>query len=130
VVEPFTGELIETCGPVVSTLNVIEAEPVPEALVAATTTECTPSGRPVYVFVLVQADAAPPSRAQVTLVGEPVAENVTSTALIANAWFAIGALMVTSGAGATVNVVLAWPVLPAASVAVTTMVWLPGARAL
>jgi hypothetical protein len=76
----------------------------------------------------VQAAAAAPSRLQATLVGEPVVVNATLAEVeFRNAPFA-GDVIVTVGIALTVKLVVAEPVLPATSVAVTTMVWAPAAR--
>ena len=64
------------------------------------------------------------------VVGEPVVENETETfALFTNDPVG-GAPMATVGSGATVKAVDAVPTLPAASVAVTRIVWLPVESAL
>jgi hypothetical protein len=67
---------------------------------------------------------------QVVLVGELVAVNETGTVVLLTNAPAAGDEIVTTGIAATVKVVVADPVLPAWSVAVTTMVWPPDERAL
>jgi hypothetical protein len=78
----------------------------------------------------VQAAAAAASSLQVMLVGEPVVVKVTEVLAELITAFASGEVIVTVGIGETEKVVVALPTLPAASVAVTTIVWLPTARLL
>jgi hypothetical protein len=80
----------------------------------------------------VQAAAAPPSTEQVMLVGELVVENDT-VGVVSLVDGPGAAVIVTVGGravGGTVKVVDELPVLPAWSVAVTRMVWLPELRPL
>ena len=124
-VEPLAGELIATVGLVLSAVNVTEAEPEPPAFVAVTTIVWLPSARPVRVIGLAQAEAAAASILQVTLVGEFVAVKASEVVVWLTTEFAAGAEIVTVGgttAATTENVVLAEPVLPAASVAATVIV--------
>jgi hypothetical protein len=78
----------------------------------------------------VQAVAAAASSLQVVLVGEPVAVHATEAVVVFRIWPAVGEVIVTTGTAATVNVVVAEPVLPAGSVAATMIVWLPAVNPL
>jgi hypothetical protein len=129
-VEPLAGAVMLTVGTSESTVKVTVADPEPAEFVAVTTTVCAPCARPVKLAGEVQAAAALASSLQVVLVGELVAVNETeAVVLFRNAPLA-GELIVTTGidASETVKVVEALPVLPAWSVAVTVIVWLPLAR--
>ena len=76
-----------------------------------------------------QPAAAAASSLQVVLVGELVAVKLTATAALGLNELSAGELMLTTGMLATVKLVGVAPVLPAASVAVTMIVWLdPAAR--
>ena len=129
-VEPLAGELMATTGAMLSTVKLTVAEPEPAMLVAVTTTLWAPWLSVVNDAGELQAVAAPPSSEQVVLVGELVAVKTTDAVVeLMNAPLA-GEVIVTTGIEATVNVVLALPVLVAWSVAVTRIVWLPAARPL
>ena len=80
-----------------------------------------------------QGAAAAVSSLQVVLVGELVAVKATEVLAVFRIAPPTGALIVTTGAGVgavTVKVVVAEPTLPAASVALTTIVWLATERLL
>ena len=123
--EPLAGDEIATTGAVLSAVNVTEALPVPPEFVALTTIVWLPSARLESESGLAQADAAAASILQVTLVGEFVAAKASEVVVWLTTEFAAGAEIVTVGgttAATTENVVLAEPVLPAASVAATVIV--------
>ena len=123
-VEPVAGDVIVTTGATVSTVKFAVAEPEPAAFVAVTTTECGPCARPLYVFGLEQADAAPPSIAQVMVVGEPVVVKMTD--VLVELMIAGGAVIVTVGTVVATENETDWVfALPKASVATTVIEWLP-----
>jgi hypothetical protein len=122
VVEPFTGELMLTAGLIESTKKLTDALPEPAALVATTVTVWLPCERLLYACGLVHAVAAAASSWQVMLVGELVAVKATEAFVVLRIAPALGEVMLTTGSAATVKVVDAEPMLPAASVAVTTIV--------
>jgi hypothetical protein len=130
VVEPLAGELMATAGLIESTVNVVVAVPEPEALVAVTSTVWLPCERPLVANGDVQATAVAASSLQVMLVGEPVVVKTTDGDAVLTKLPLAGELMLTVGGGVTVKVVDAEPGLPAWSVAVTVIVWLPAARPL
>ena len=129
--EPLAGALMLTTGFVLSAVKVTEAEPEPPGFVAVTTIVWLPSASVESDSGLVQAAAAAASILQVTLVGELVAVNVSDAVVWLTTALAAGALIVTTGGETgwvTENVVDAVPTLPARSVDVTVIVWLPTAR--
>jgi hypothetical protein len=98
---------------------------VPAMLVAETVTVCEPTDRLVMLYGLVQAEAAPPSSEQVTLVGLLVAVNVTlpDVDVEVDGW----PVIVTTGVATIVHAAVAEPD-PVALVAVTTTLWAPAVR--
>ena len=123
--EPLAGDEIATVGAVLSAVKVTDLVSEPPALVAATVIVWLPSARLESESGLVQAAAEPLSILQVTLVGEFVAVNVSDADVWLTTALGVGAVIVTTGAevgAATEKVVLADPVLPARSVAVTVIV--------
>jgi hypothetical protein len=134
VVDPLVGAVIVTAGLTESTVKVVVAEPEPDALVAVTSTVWLPCARPLVANDgAAQATAASASILQVVLVGELEAVNDTVGEVLLTKLPLAGALITTTGAGVgavTVKVVEALPVLPAASVATTVIVWLATESAL
>ena len=130
VVEPLAGAEIDTTGAMLSTVKLTEALPEPAALLAVTVTVWRPWPSDGNEAGEVQAFAAPPSSEQVMLVGEFVAVKLTEAVVLFVNEPDAGDVIVTTGIAATVNVVVAEPVLPAWSVAATVMLWLPVERPL
>jgi hypothetical protein len=126
----FAGpELIVTTGAVVSIVHVLVALPVlPAASVPVTVKVCEPARRLLYVTGDEQADAVPLSSLQLKVV--PVLfELKVNVAPVAFVGFAGPEPIVTTGGVVSiVHVLLALPVLPAASVPVTVNVCEPAAR--
>ena len=133
VVAPLAGLVMLTVGGVVSTLNVVDAEPtLPAASVAVTVIVWLPSASEAVAAPEVQAAAVPESTLQVVVVAvasvtlkDSVGVCVPTTAPLAGLLIETAGLVVS-----TVKVVEALAVAGvglAESVAVTVIVWLPSA---
>jgi hypothetical protein len=123
--------VIDTIGAAVSTvkLDVVAVDELPAPSWTRTVIVCAPSAT-VVVNGDEQLANVPASTRHCTIVGEPADVNATVGVLSFES-VAGCAVMVTVGATVSiVNVfVVAWPALPAPSVATTVIVWLPSASA-
>jgi hypothetical protein len=121
-------------GGVVSIVHVqlVAALVLPAASLAFTWKVWLPSARLLYACGLVQAANAAPSRLHVNVT--PLSVSVKASDALVCVVGAPGPLVTSGGGGAVVSIVqvelVAVPVLPAASVALTLNVWLPSARLL